>query len=161
MFTFPFERLEVHSLALDFGDMIYDLTDKFPSNEKYGMVNQARRSGSSVAVNLAEGSARISAKEQARYSEIAYGSLAETFSHLLAAQRRNYLKKEEIDTLRPLIFELSNKINALRKSQMKRYSNKLNQDPHIVEEEKGPYKIFENLPRITLYCTIIGCHQNT
>ena len=146
MFTFPFEKLEVHRLALDFADMIYDLTDKFPREEKYGIVSQARRSGASVAANLAEGSARISAKEQARYSEIAYGSLAETFSHLLAAQRRNYIDKEQIDQLRPLVFKLSSKINALRKSQMKRYSKKINQDPHFLKEEEVPYNIVKSLP---------------
>ena len=146
MFTFPFEKLEVHQLALDFADKIYDLTDEFPRDEKYGMVSQARRSGASVAANIAEGSARISAKEQARYSEIAYGSLAETFSHLIAAQRRNYIDKEQINQLRPLVFKLSAKINGLRKSQMKRYSKKVNQDPHILREEKVAYNIVENLP---------------
>jgi len=149
MFTFPFERLEVHRLALDLVNLVYDLTDKFPREEKYGIVSQARRAASSVAANIAEGSARISAKEQARYSEIAFGSLAETFSHLLAAQRRDYLQKEQVDNLRPSVFELSNKLNALRKSQMKRYSKKLNQDPHIVKEEKYPYEVFNNLPGIT------------
>jgi len=148
MFTFPFERLEVHRLALDFVDLVYNLTDKFPREEKYGIVSQARISASSVAANIAEGSARISAKEQARYSEIAFGSLAETFSHLLAAQRRDYLEKEQVDNLRPLVFELSNKINALRKSQMKRFSKKLNQDPHMEKEEETSYKIMKNLPGI-------------
>ncbi len=146
MFVFPFEKLEVHRLALEFADMIYDLTDDFPKEEKYGMVSQARRSGASIAANIAEGSARISMKEQARYSEIAYGSLAETFSHLLAAQRRNYISKEQLDSFRPLIFEISNKVNALRKSQMKRYSGKANIDPHIVKEKIIDYKILNNLP---------------
>ena len=149
MFTFPFERLDVYSLALDFADLIYNLTDSFPKEEKYGIVSQVRRSGSSVAANIAEGSARISPKEQARYSEIAYGSLAETFSHLLAAKRRAYLSEEQVNDLRPFIFELSNKINALRKSQMKRYSKKIKQDPHLVEEDLVSYDILEDFPGIT------------
>jgi four helix bundle protein len=149
MFTFPFERLEVHKRALDFADAIYDLTDKFPREEKYGMVSQARRSAASVAANLAEGSARISAKEQARYSEITYGSLAETFSHLLAAERRNFVEKKDVDSLRPLIFELSNKINALRKSQIKKHFNKIEKDPHKLEEEQIEYETHSsNLPGI-------------
>jgi len=128
--------------------LIYNLTDKFPREEKYGIVSQARRAASSVAANIAEGSARISAKEQARYSEIAFGSLAETFSHLLSAQRRGYLEKKQVDNLRPLIFELSNKINALRKSQMKRFHKKQNQDPHMVKEEEFSYEIMKDLPGI-------------
>ncbi len=150
MFIFPFEKLEVHRLALDFADMIYDLTDDFPKEEKYGMVSQARRSGASVAANIAEGSARISLKEQARYSEIAFGSLAETFNHLLAAQRRNYISKVQIDSLRPSIFKLSNKINALRRSQIKRYSKKNSHDPHFTKEEKTKYHLTKNLPGLNL-----------
>ena len=123
-----------------------DLTDEFPREEKYGMVSQARRSAGSVAANIAEGSARISAKEQARYSEIAYGSLVETFSHLLAAQRRNYINKEHVDQLRPLFLKLSSKLNGLRKSQMKRYSEKTNQDPHMLKEEAVLYHTIKNLP---------------
>ncbi len=149
MFTFPFEKLEVHRLALDFADMIYDLTDEFPRDEKYGMVSQVRRSGASVAANIAEGSARISLKEQARYSEIAYGSLAETFSYFLAAQRRNYISGEQLDSFRPLIFKLSSKLNALRKSQIKRHDKKNNQDPHLLKEEAVSYDLLKNLPGLT------------
>ncbi len=150
MFTFPFERLNVHKRALDFADAVYDLTDSFPREEKYGMVSQARRSAASVAANIAEGSARITAKEQARYSEIAYGSLAETFSHLLAAERRNFLDREKLDALRPLLFELSNKLNALRKSQIKRHKEKSSQDPHLLQENQAPYETkAENLPGTT------------
>ncbi len=149
MFTFPFERLEVYQIALDFFDVIYEVTDNLPREERYGIISQARRSASSVAANIAEGSARISLKEQARFSEIAFGSLAETFSHLLMAQRRNYISGEQIDSLRPLLFRLSNKINGLRKSQIKRYHKKHNIDPHSVNEDPIVYKKDFELPGLT------------
>ena len=146
MYRFPFEKLEVWHRAQDLLDLVYDLTDHFPREEKYEMVKQARRSVASVSANLAEGSTRISKKEQARFSEIAYSSLAETFSHLYAAQRRNYIKSEDIDALRPVVFEITNKINALRKSQLKRWREQNGGGPSYLAEPKLHYGEGEDLP---------------
>ena len=148
-FTFSFEKLNVYKTACEFTDKVYELTEQFPSSEKYDLVRQARRSASSVAANLAEGSMRISLKEQARFSEIAYGSLAETFHHILQAQRLNYLTETETDALRPLIFKTSNMINMLRKSQIKRHNSKEITDPHIrnvAKEEQTEYEYLKDLP---------------
>ena len=121
MYRFPFERLEVWNRSQDLLDAVYDLTDGFPREERYEMVKQARRAVASVPANLAEGTTRVSLKEQARFSEIAFSSLAETLSHLLSAQRRSYIQAKDIDHIRPLFFEIANKINALRKSQLQRF----------------------------------------
>ena len=115
MHQFSFEKLQVWHLAIDLSVSIYGITKEFPTEEKYGLTSQIRRSANSVSANLAEGSARFSNKEKARYFEIAYGSLLETASHLFLAQKLAFLDEESIDSTRPKIEELSNKINALHK----------------------------------------------
>jgi len=49
-----FRDLEVYRRAFDAAMKIYEITKKFPSEEKYSMVDQIRRSSRSVGANLAE-----------------------------------------------------------------------------------------------------------
>ena len=68
---FNFEKLEVWQKAIDFGDLIYLETRRFPSDERFGLTNQLRRAATSVSSNIAEGSSRSSKNEFARFTEIA------------------------------------------------------------------------------------------
>ena len=99
---------------------VYTLSKAFPDDEKFGMVSQIRRACVSVNCNVAEGSSRHSGKDQARFTEIAYGSLLEVLNLLLIASDLSYVKEEEVDRLRPMVEELSNKLNALRNAQLRR-----------------------------------------
>ena len=49
-----FEDLEIwqeaHKLTLE----IYKITKKFPTDEKYGLISQLRRSAASIAANISE-----------------------------------------------------------------------------------------------------------
>ena len=74
----------------------------------------------SVSSNIAEGSSRKSGKEQARYTEISYGSLLEILSQLIAANDLEYITDEIITKQRPLIEEIGNKLNKLREVQLKK-----------------------------------------
>ncbi|NUO02982.1 MAG: four helix bundle protein, partial [Saprospiraceae bacterium] len=59
---------------------IYQLSQIFTSDEKFGMTQQIRRACISITCNIAEGSSRHSGKDQARFTEIAYGSLLEALN---------------------------------------------------------------------------------
>ena len=50
-----FRDLEVYKRAFDAAMEIYQMTKRFPSEEKYSLVDQIRRSSRSVCSNLAEG----------------------------------------------------------------------------------------------------------
>ena len=67
MKTFSFENLDVWKVTVDFITSLYKVTEKFPDTEKFGLVSQMRRASVSIASNLAEGSSRNSAKDQARF----------------------------------------------------------------------------------------------
>jgi four helix bundle protein len=84
---FNFEKLEVWQKAIDFGNLIYLETRRFPSDERFGLTNQLRRAATSVSSNIAEGSSRSSKNEFARFIEIAAGSLFEVVSQSYIARR--------------------------------------------------------------------------
>ena len=50
-----FRDLEVYRRAFDAAMVIFQMTKKFPAEEKYSLVDQIRRSSRSVCANLAEG----------------------------------------------------------------------------------------------------------
>jgi four helix bundle protein len=78
------------------------------------------RAAISVASNLAEGSSRMSRKDQAHFSQIAYGSLMEVACQLNIAEELGFIKEEKYVELRQSIVILSSKINALSRSQKER-----------------------------------------
>ena len=97
---------------------VYPITEKFPEREKFGLTNQIRRAVVSVGSNIAEGTTRSSAKEQAHFSSISYGSLMETLSHMMTAFDLGFILEEELLSIRNLIQPLSLKINNLRNTQL-------------------------------------------
>ena len=70
---FGFEKLEVWDKAISFADTVYSITREFPADERFGLTNQMRRAAVSISSNIAEGSARNSRKDFARFIEIATG----------------------------------------------------------------------------------------
>jgi len=116
--TFSFEKLIVWQKAKQLGLAIYKTTPSFPTDEKFGLVSQIRRSAISVSSNLAEGSARQSGKDKARFSEIAYSSLIEVLNQLIISLELNYISEKTYNNLRLHIEEISRMINALRKTQL-------------------------------------------
>ena len=85
-YQFSFEKLEVWQLAKELVLQIYGISKKFPDSEKYGLMSQMNRAAVSVASNIAEGSSRISKKDQAHFSQLAYSSLMELVKSFLTAK---------------------------------------------------------------------------
>jgi four helix bundle protein len=120
MYAYAFEKLEVWQRGRELNKQIYRLSKQLPDDERFGIISQIRRASISVTCNLAEGSARATGKEQARFSEIAYGSLMEVLNLLITCVDLDYLVSSVVDDIRPLIEEISRKINALRVAQLKK-----------------------------------------
>jgi four helix bundle protein len=70
-------KLDVYRLAYDLALAVYEATDALPRSEVFGLKPQMRRSAVSIVANIAEGAARPSALEFARFLGIALGSAVE------------------------------------------------------------------------------------
>jgi len=81
----------------------YKETKSFPSEERFGIIQQIRRAALSVHLNIAEGCSRKSANERKRFYEIARGSIIEIDSALDIAIALNYTFKEKLNELGQLI----------------------------------------------------------
>ncbi len=114
-YKFPFEKLEIWTLSVEFAVQVYKLTGDFPQSEKFGITNQLRRAANSVSANIAEGSGRLSIKDKANFFQISYSSLLEVLNFLIISEKLGFLPSQELENLRLKISELSNKINAYYK----------------------------------------------
>src|SRR2546430_12657090 len=99
--VYPFEKLRVWQSARDLIKGVYRKTKAYPRNEVYGLIFQTNRAAVSVAANLAEGSSRTSRKDQAHFSQIAYGSLMELACLLIVAVDLEILSADPEAKLRP------------------------------------------------------------
>jgi four helix bundle protein len=120
MRAYYFEKLDVWQKGRLLIKSIYKISQKLPNEEKFGIISQIRRAAISINCNIAEGVSRQTGKEQARFTEIAYGSLMEVLNLLILSQDLLFISDEEVIQLRPLIEEISNKLNSLRETQLKR-----------------------------------------
>ena len=82
---------------------VYKETGAFPSQEKFGLTSQLRRSASSVAANIVEGSARSTKKDYLRFLHIAWGSLKETEYFLLLSHDLGYVTNDKYSELTELV----------------------------------------------------------
>ncbi|MBP9665109.1 MAG: four helix bundle protein [Pyrinomonadaceae bacterium] len=96
----PHEKLEVWKKAVDFVVNVYKETGTFPSEEKFGLTSQIRRSAISIPANIAEGAARHSDKEFAHFVAVAQGSCSELETELLIGSRLGFLAPTVYSTLR-------------------------------------------------------------
>jgi four helix bundle protein len=108
-----YEDLQVwqkaHNLTLE----IYKYTRCFPSEERFGLTSQIRRSCSSIGANLAEGCGRRSDGEMARFVQIAMGSGAELSYHLLLARDLGFLSQSCSEKLRSDLSEIMRMLSSL------------------------------------------------
>jgi four helix bundle protein len=117
---YSFEKLEVWKEARRLVVWIYTITNSFPADEKFGLTTQLRRASVSVVSNLAEGSARRTAKDQAYFSQIAYSSLVEILNQLIIANDLKFVSNDVMAEGRAKIETLTQKVAALRNAQLAR-----------------------------------------
>jgi four helix bundle protein len=91
-----FRDLEVYQNALAAGLRVYELSKKFPPEEKYSLTDQIRRSSRSVCANIAEAwrKRRYEAAFISKLSD-AEGESAETQVHLEFTSHHCYVSRDE------------------------------------------------------------------
>ena len=111
-----FQKLDVYKLAEKLADEIWNIVIKWDALAKDTVGKQIIRSADSIGANIAEGDGRGSYQDHRRYIKIARGSLYETKHWLRRAYTRQLLTSTQVETLKPIIDELSPRLNAYLKS---------------------------------------------
>jgi len=108
-----FKELKVWQKSIELAVDIYKLTESFPSEEKFGMTSQIRRSAVSVSSNIAEGSGRKTNKDFSNFLSHSLGSLFELETQLIISHRIDYLNKDDFDKINKDINEIQKMTFAL------------------------------------------------
>jgi four helix bundle protein len=109
-----FRNLEVWKRAHELVIGTYGCTARFPSEERFGLAHQLRRCAMSVASNIAEGSARPSDRDFARFLGMALASASEAEYQLLLAHDLGYVERDHHESLSRAVVTVRKMLIRLR-----------------------------------------------
>jgi len=111
-----FKDLEVWKISVEMVREIYEMTENFPKNEQFGLVNQIRRSAVSIPSNIAEGAGKNTNRDFNRFISIASGSCNELETQLIISQELNFISKDEYTEMGGKLNRIQNMIFGLQQS---------------------------------------------
>ncbi|MGI9167757.1 MAG: four helix bundle protein [Pyrinomonadaceae bacterium] len=111
-----FEELQVYKLSERLADQVWKIVVRWDVLARDTVGKQLIRAADSVGANIAEGSGRGSDPDLRRFLRIARGSLYETQHWLRRSYKRRLLTEKQVNTLLPIIKELTPKLNAYLRS---------------------------------------------
>lgn len=111
---YSYKNLDAYKKAKTLVKDVYSLLRKFPKEEQYALCDQLRRAVISVPSNIAEGSGRTSAKDQAHFIEMAFGSLMEVDCQIDIAHDLDYISQDEMESVEQQIRTIAALLSGLR-----------------------------------------------
>ena len=117
-----YRELKVWQRAMAFTVTIYKESQKWPGDEKFGLINQIRRAATSIPLNITEGAGNDSNQEFCRFLRYALRSDYEVMTAIDIARGLNFLENPHADTL----LEEANEIAAMLVGLMKHLGWKSN-----------------------------------
>lgn len=109
-----YKKLKIWQKSVELAVKVYEVTQKFPKSELFGLTAQARRSAVSIASNIAEGAGRSSRKEFGNFLSISNGSACELITQLEIANRVNLLNDAAFQVLKAEISEIQKMNRSLK-----------------------------------------------
>ncbi len=113
------KELKIWNKAIDLAVKVYSISAQFPSDERFGLISQTRRSAVSISSNISEGAGRNTKGEFAQFLGIANGSSYELQTQMVIAERLGFVKTELCDALLDNIDELQKMNYNLQKTLKK------------------------------------------
>lgn len=110
------EELKVYQLAMEIGELIFNITVKWDLFNKKSLGDQYLRAADSIALNIAEGYGRFHYKENKNFCWYARGSLFETKTANQKAFNRKLITDEEYNNLLNKLKECHLLLNGYIKS---------------------------------------------
>ena len=93
-----FKKLKIWQMGMELSKEILNLTDTFPSSEKFGLKRQMDRCAISIPSNIAEGSSRTN-KSFSHFLDISLGSSFELQTQVILANHRKYITDEHANNI--------------------------------------------------------------
>ena len=112
---YSYKTLDAYKEAKALVLQVYSLLKQFPKEEQYALCDQLRRAVISVPSNIAEGSGRTSAKDQAHFFEMAFGSLMEVNRQIDIAHDLGYISKDDVENIEKHVKSISALLSGLRR----------------------------------------------
>ncbi len=100
------EDLKIWKKSMELTKSIYQLALELPTDEKYGLISQIKRSSISIPSNIAEGAGRNSNKEFKYFLSIANGSVYELQTQLILLIDLNIITKEKVQPIIEICIEI-------------------------------------------------------
>jgi four helix bundle protein len=110
-----YKDLVVWQKGIALAKAIYQLTARFPSEEKFGLIAQMRRATVSIPSNIAEGQARHTTGEFIQFISHAEGSTAELETQLILCVELGFTVKEKTTNEFILLDDIRRMLNGLRR----------------------------------------------
>ena len=110
-----YRDLEAWQLAMDYVVAVYELTEKFPREERFGLTAQLRRAAVAIPSNISEGHQQ-GTRAYLRYVVIAVGSVAECETQLEVGRRLKYVTGADLSVGLTLGNRLRQVLFGLRRS---------------------------------------------
>ena len=107
-----FKDLVVWQKAHDFVLLVYKLSSKFPSTERFGLCSQFQRAAVSIPANIAEGYRKLGKSDKMRFFNISQGSLEECRYYVILSKDLEYISIDDFELLNTLIEDVSRLLNA-------------------------------------------------
>lgn len=111
-----FENLDVYKLAERLSQAIWKTVRAWGSFDRDTLGKQLVRAADSIGANIAEGFGRGNGPDHKRFIRIARGSICEVKHWLRLAYGRDLLNEDDVQLLKPLLDELSPRLNAYLKA---------------------------------------------
>lgn len=112
-----YKELMAWKLSMEIVKDIYQMTEKFPKHEQFGLTNQIRRSAVSIPSNIAEGAGKNTNGDFGRFLAIAMGSSNELETQLIIACELGYIERKEfkatenkLSRVRNMLFKLQQRL---------------------------------------------------
>jgi four helix bundle protein len=139
-----FEDLECYQLALEVMAKIHAFSRTLPSDEKYDLYSQIRRSSKGVTGNIGEGYGRYHYLDSLRFYSIARGELNETLARLIDARVLNYIAQPEFELLYKLIRQTEQTLNGYMNYVRRQRAGSQEFGDKTVLEDQADYTLSQN-----------------
>lgn len=109
-----YKNLHIWQEGINLARKIYEVTEVFPANEKFGIVSQMTRAAVSIPSNIAEGAGRTSKKDFANFLSIAIGSIFELHTQIAICEQIGLIDVATAKQLDEQTFTLQQQITAFK-----------------------------------------------